>query len=325
MSTNPKPNTPDQDEIDLLAVFSKLGEFFRKAFLGLFSLIGAVLIFLLRKWYYFAVALALTVLSAYILSKATQPVYQSDMVMRANATTNQTIMASLNKLGDYARDNNFRALAKELGIGEEEAESIKGLQTFWLYDIGDDGIYDGIDVDGRYLSDTSVIKLENEFVIRIDILEPAILETIEKGLVRYLESKPYLIALNQQRLADLKVQLEQTNYEIEKLDSLQKREYFTNPDHLRQQESQIIFTSEKTVQTYHNDMFRLVRIKQDHERNLNIYSDIVTIIEGFAIPVHPDNGSINYGKRLIWYYMGLALVISVLVTFRKKIWIREKP
>jgi len=118
--------------------------------------------------------------------------------------------------------------------------------------------------------------------------------------------------------------LNQTQYEIEKLDSLQKREYYTNPDYLRQKDSQIVFTSEENVQTYHDDMLRLLTIRQQYEKDLNVYSDIVTVIEGFSIPNNPDNGYIDYGKRLIWGYLLLALLIAVLVTLRKKIWIKSK-
>jgi hypothetical protein len=325
MSADTKQNSPNQDEIDLLTLFAKLGDFLKKVFVGIVGLIGSVLIFLLRKWYYFAFAAVLTILTAFILNKAAEPFYQSDLVIRANAATNQTIMSSVDKLGAYAFDQNIEVLASELDISEEDAVKIKGLETFWLYDIGDDGIYDGIDYNGRYLSDTSVSKLENEFVIQIKILDPAILNSIEKSLVNYLESKPYLISLNKQRLAELEATLDQTSYEIEKLDSLQKREYYTNPDHLRQQESQVVFTSEKTIQTYHNDMFRLLRRKQECERDLNIYSDVVTVIEGFSIPLNPINGTVKYARKLIWYYLGLALVVAILVTFRKKIWIPEKP
>ena len=320
MSSNSRNNNPNQDEIDLITLLVKMGEFFKRAFMGLVNLIGSVLVFLIRKWYYFVVALVLTIVAAYVLNKASEPFYQSDMIIRANATTNQTIMSSLNKLGDYAADRNLDALARDLGISLDDASKIKGLETYWLYDMGKDGIYDGIDFTGRYLSDTTVAKLENEFVIRVNILDPSILEFLEKSLVNYLETKPYLISLNEQRLAELEAQLEQTNYEIEKLDSLQKREYYTNPDHLRQQESQVIFTSEKTVRTYHNDMFKLLELKQECERDLNIYSDVVTVIESFAIPKNPEYGSIKYGKKLVWYFMGLALVLAVLVTFRKRIW-----
>ncbi len=321
MPTNSKQNTPNQDEIDLLTLFTKLGEFLKKAFLGLVNLIGSILVFLLRKWYYFAVAVLLTILSAYILNKASEPFYQSEMVMRSNATTNQTIMSSLDKLGEYASDKNYSALAAELQLPLEDARKINSLETFWLYDIGDDGIYDGIDMDGRFLSDTSVAKLENEFVIRIGILDPAFIQTLENSLVNYLKTNPYLITLNKQRLAELEAQLKQTSYEIEKLDSLQKREYYTNPDHLRQQESQIVFTSEATVRTYHNDMFRLLELKQECERDLNIYSDVATVIEGFLIPMNPESGSIIYVKKLIWYFLGFALLLAVIVKFRKKIWI----
>jgi len=73
---------------------------------------------------------------------------------------------------------------------------------------------------------------------------------------------------------------------------------------------------------YHHDMFRLLELKQECERDLNIYNEVVTILEGFTIPVAPSNGLTLYAKYLIWYYLGLALLLSLVVTFRKKIWTR---
>ena len=320
MPANPKQNTPNQDEIDLLVLFSKLGEFIKRAFLGLFNLIISILVFLLRKWYYFLVAVILTVITGITLSKSLDSYYTTDMVIQSNAADNQTIMTSLDVLGGYAREGNYTTLSNELNISAEAARAIKDLETYWFYDIGDDGIYDGIDINKRYLSDTSVVKLEDEFDVRAIIYDTQYLKDIENGLVHYLESNPLFDALNKQRISDLHGKISQTQYEIEKLDSLQKREYYTNPDELRQKDGQIIFTSEKNVQTYHNDMFRLLSLKQNYERELNIYPDVVTVVEGFSSPVKPENGTINYIKKVAWFYIGLALLLAVIITFRKKIW-----
>jgi len=322
MPANSKPNTPNQDEIDLLTLFTKLGEFLKKAFLGLVSLIGSILVFLLRKWYYLLIAVVLTVISALILDNITEPQYSTDLIMRSNATTNQPIMASVNKLGDYAGSGNYEALSEELNLSLEVAGTIKGFETYWYYDIGEDGIYDGLDTEGRYLSDTSVVKVDNEFVIRLEISDPGIVRIIEEGLLDYLETNPLLNALNKQRLSDLEAQLNQTQYEIEKLDSLQKREYYTNPDELRQKDGQIVFTSEKTVQTYHNDMFRLLTMKQEYERELNVYGGVVTIQESFSVPSKAENEAIHYAKKILWFYLGLAVILAVIITYRKKIWTR---
>jgi len=323
MPANSKQNTPNQDEIDLVTLFSKLGEFIKKAFLGLFNLIISILIFLLRKWYYFFIAVVLTVVTAIAINKSVDSYYSTDLVLRSNATDNQTIMASLDKLGGYAREGNYTTLSNELNISMEEASAIKDLETYWFYDIGDDGIYDGIDIEKRYLSDTNVVKVEDEFVVRATIYDPEFLKDIESGLVRYLESNPLFDAINKQRLSDLQGKISQTQYEIEKLDSLQKREYYTNPDDLRQKDGQIIFTSERPVQTYHTDMFRLLSLKQNYEKELSIYPDVVTVVEGFSSPVKPENGTINYAKKAVWFYLGLALLLAVIITFRKKIWISK--
>ena len=167
--------------------------------------------------------------------------------MRSNATHNQPIMSSLNKLGEYANANNHTALSNKLNLSLEDASKIKGLKTYWYYDIGGDGIFDGIDTKGQYISDTSVVTIDSVFAVHTEIYDPEILEKLEKGLVDYLDANPFLKALNEQRLLNLEAQLIQTDYEIAKLDSLQRREYFTDTDQLRQKEGQVVFTSEKTV------------------------------------------------------------------------------
>lgn len=320
MPTNSKQNNSTQDEIDLISLFMKLGEGIKKAVIWFINFIGTILVFLLRKWYYFFIALILTVVSAFILKNISEPYYTSDLIMRSNATHNQPVMASLNKLGDYASGGNYDALSKALKMSKEDVSKLKGIETFWYYDIGGDGIFDGLVTDNNVLADTSVVKIDSVFLLRASVFDPAILENLEANLVEYLGANPFLKALNEQRLSDLEARLDQTKYEIEKLDSLQKREYYTNTDDLRQKEGQIVFTNDKTVRTYHADMFGLLQIEQDCERDLNIYKDVVTIIEGFTIPVNPDNGVILYAKKLVWFYLGLALLVAGVVTFRKTIW-----
>lgn len=322
MPTELKHNSSNQEEVDLLYLFIKLGEFIKKSIRGLIKYIGVVLVFLLRKWYYFAIAATLTAISALILNSISPSYYSTDLIIRSNAAHNQPIMSSLNKLGKYANARNFAALSTEINLDIEDASAIKSLQPFWYYDIGGDGIFDGIDTEGRFLSDTNVVIIDSVFVLHATIYDPNILMSLEEGLVHYLEANPFFEALNKQRLSDLDALLKQTEYEIAKLDSLQKREYYTNPDDLRQKDGQIVFTSEKVVRMYHSQMFQLLQLKQDCERDLNLYKDVVTVLEGFTEPVEPENGTTYYAKKLVWFYLGLALLLAVIITFRKKIWVR---
>jgi len=323
MATDSKPNKQNPEEIDLLYLFIKLGEFIKRSVLSLIRFIGSILVFFLRKWYYFAIAIILTVISAFVLSKVTDSYYHSHLVLRSNAAHNQPIMSYLDKLGEYATAKNYSALSKELKMSIEDAGALKALETFWYYDIGEDGIFDGIDTDRKFLSDTSITMVDSVFSVRVEVYNSDILEPLEKGMVDYLEAIPFLNALNNQRLSDLGAQLSQIEYEIEKLDSLQKREYYTNSDDLRQKEGQIIFSSENDVRIYHGHMFGLLKLKQECERDLILYKDVVTLLEGFSEPVEPDNDTVQFAKKLIWGYLGLALFIAVIVTFRKKIWIQE--
>jgi len=320
MPSDSKQNTPNQEEIDLLYLFLKLGEFIKKSVLELVKFIISILIFLLQRWYFIAIAIFLAILSAFILDKTSDPYFQSHLTLRSNATQNQPIISYLDRLGEYAGEQNHAALAEELNISIEEANEIKGIDAYWYFDIGNDGIFDGLDVDREFLSDTSIVKIDSVFNISAKVYEPDVLGNLENGLMYYLENNSFLKSLNKQRIANLEAQANQIEYEIEKLDSLQKREYYTNQDDLRQKEGQIVFTSENEVRMYHFQMFQLLKLKQDCERDLNIYGGVVTLLEGFSNPLKPENGIVQSVKKIIWYYLGFALILAAIIKFRRKIW-----
>ena len=320
MATDSKPNSKNPEEIDLLYLFVKMGEAIKKYTLAFFRLLGTILVYLLRKWYYLAMALVLTVISAVILSNVIKPHFQSDMVLRFNDKNSQVIISSLNKLGEYANDHNSPRLSEVLNIDQESADGIKNIETFRYFDIGKDGLLDGIDTEGKYLSDTSVATIDSLIVVRAYVTDPESLKELEDGINFYLESNPFLVASNKQRLSFLAEMIAQTNYELEKLDSLQKKEYYRITDETRLKEGQLVFTNERDVKLYHNQMFSLLELKKEYEKDLSIHPDIVTVLDGFMINTEPVNNAIKYLKDLIWVYLGLGLLLSLVVTYRKEIW-----
>ena len=320
MSADSKQKTPQQDEINIIDLFLLLGDFLAKLFRGLMNLLKFILVFLLKKWYYCALVLILTILSGLILSNVLDSYYHSDLVIRSNTPNSQVIISSLNKVGNYAQERNATALSDELNMSPEDASSIKGIEVLWYYDIGDDGIFDGVSSDISILADTNIVLVDSLIIVHAQVYSPSIFKNLETGVITYLNSNPFLVASNQQRIAELEAILNQTDYEIEKLDSLQKREYFTQANDMRLKEGQLVFTNEKTIRLYHNEMFHLLDLKQETERDLGIYQNIVTVVEEFTTPIEPDNGTIYYSKKLVWFFLGIALFISLIITYRKKIW-----
>lgn len=321
MSSDSKNKSDHQEEINILDLFVLIGKFFEKIFRGLVDIIRLLLLAILSKWYYFVIALALTVISAIILNSVLDSYYQSDLTIRVNNENNQVIQSSLNKVGDYANENNNTALSKELNLSPEDASSIKEIEVLWYYDIGKDGNFDGVSSDVSILLDTNIVKVDSLLIIRTKILDPLIISELTAGLIEYFNNNSFLRAVNQQRIAALEATLIQTNYEIEKLDSLQKKEYYIDENEMRLKEGQLVISTEKTIRLYHNDIFRLIELKQNIERDLSIYGSIVTIIEDFSVPIEQENGIKYYALKLLWFFLGVALLFSLLVTFRKKIWI----
>jgi len=139
MANDPENKSSNQGEIDLLYVFVKLGELIRRTITNLFKYAGLALLFLLRKWYYFAIAILLTLGSAWLINRSSDSFYRSSLDMRSNVISNQPIMSRIDQLGVYANTKNYSALSKWLGLTPEESQNIKQIETYWYYDIDDDG------------------------------------------------------------------------------------------------------------------------------------------------------------------------------------------
>ena len=76
------------------------------------------------------------------MNKTSDPYYQSNLTLRSNAISNQQIILTLERMGEYADEQNYTALSKELKLSIDQASQVRSLESFWFYDIDKDGIFE---------------------------------------------------------------------------------------------------------------------------------------------------------------------------------------
>ncbi|MDZ7738441.1 MAG: hypothetical protein U5K32_05105 [Bacteroidales bacterium] len=125
--------------------------------------------------------------------------------------------------------------------------------------------------------------------------------------------------MNEVRLDNLREIIEQTGNEVEKLDSLQKKEYFKLEDVTRLREGQLVFTNDPEIKLFHEDLLTLVRNRQASQMELTIHDNIISVLEDFTETQLPANNAVYYAKTVVPVLIVIAYLLALYITFRKKI------
>jgi len=307
------------DEIDLLQLFKSFGDFIARMFKGLFNAILQFIIFSISKWLYLLTAVIIGLAFSYFFQKVQQDFYYSDLVLKSNAVQNQEMISYINRLENLTSEENYSVLASSLNIAEEDAKHIGNIRAYWFVDKNKDGIVDEADINNKFLADTSVNKIGWRFGVRATVTDPQVFEKVTPGIEQYVNSNDYFKKMNEARIDDLTEIINQIGLEVDKLDSLQKKEYFQLEDETRLREGQLVFTNDPEIKLFHEDLLDLVRTRQVSHRELTIHHNIISLLEDFTVTQRPINSATYYAKKVVPVLIVLAYLLALFVTFRKKI------
>ena len=307
------------DEIDLVHFFRNIGNSIVKFFKFLLKTILQFTIFSIRKFIYLISAIILGIVVSYSMSKFQTDFYISDLVLKSNAVENQELIFYINRLTNLTSEANYSVLANTLDISEEDAQCISNIKAFWFVDFFKDGLIDGPDYKDKYIRDTNVVKVNSKFGVRITVTDPTLFNRLTTGIIRYVESNEYFQSMNEMRLELLKEIIDQTELEIEKIDSLQKVEYFRTNEETRLNGGQLVFTNDPEVKLLHRDLLNLLRDKHRQQTEMEIHNEIVTIIENFITTQRPVNNILYYARKIIPLFIVIAYILAVFFFYRKEI------
>ncbi|MDX9929241.1 MAG: hypothetical protein RBS37_05250 [Bacteroidales bacterium] len=321
MSKSEKKAEPRNDEIDLIDLFNRMGKSLGRGFKALGRASLHIIAFLFRKWLWLGISILLGIALAFIIKFSTERLYTSDITLRSNAIRNADMIEYINKLHTFCREENYAELAAAMAVPEERIRFVKDIRAYWVIDMGSDFIPDHVDFRNNHdVLDTINIRMQDRFVIRVKISGPQELSSIRDGIIRFVHKNDFFQQQNELRLQQNKILLSRFGYEIEQLDSLQKVKYFEESRRLMPGEGgQMIFLQDYKTQLLHDDIYLLYQRQQDVERQMTIYSDLITLLSDFTPPARPENGALYYGKRVIPAIFLLTAIILLLIDNRQKI------
>lgn len=327
MSDIPETKNVNNDEIDLLDLFRRMGKTLNRWFRALGRAFIISFFFLFKRWLPLSIAVIAGAFISYFLKSTSDSFYTSDMVLRNNLSQNRRsgitaeIIGSVNKLHLYCKEKNKEELKSLLSEDSESVENIIDISAYWIIDKNKNGIPDYVDYDDNHnVYDTTNIRMQDRFDIRVKIRSPQKLAELRKHIISYINNDSLFQERNIVRLEQDKALLTRYNYDISQLDSLQKVKYFEETRNIAPKSGgQIIFMQEQKTQLVYPDIYDLFSRKLGIETDLTLYSQVVTVLSDFSLPTIRENGTIYYAKKIIPFFFCLTLLVLILLANRRKL------
>lgn len=337
-------NKNTSQEIDLIELFSRMGNGIGNLFTKLFNLISNIFLWLFNAG---VVSLKfglknspIIILFAFLgfafgkyTVKKSEPYFRTNATIQTFTINSSNLIEYTNKLTEIAKNQDSLALAQLLDINTSEASSIKSIEAFWLIDKNQDGVADEIDYENEFEPDTITNwqKINNRFLVQLLIYNPEYVHIIQDKFDAYLHTYPRLEQLTNVKKQNLESEIKRISKEIETLDSLKNYEYFVKNKELMEKTfgvlplDKILLTStpekEEPTRLLHEVSLSLEDMLQKNISLLELETEPFRFISKFVKvnnPVNIDKEE-KVSLKLIVAGAVLGILISLLIRKRKNV------
>jgi len=310
------------EEIDLLELFQRMGKSIRKGINWVINLIYQIFLLILRKRNWIAIFTIIGTAIGLLLFSLVTPSFESVMVARSNATQNTLVVDAIKNLSALCTQRNYNELARMIGTSTQNAAAIKSIGAFYGIDINADGQMDYIDYNNSFKAkkgDSTLLRLPGQFYVKITVMNEKVYPILTNGIKNFIAKDPFIAENNLIRKQQTSDMINSYNLEIKKLDSLQKSYYFTQLTQ-RAGNGQMLFLNEKEVKLFHRDVLALVKEKQSLERSLLVDPDPITVVQDFTPLNKVNNPWTKYVKLFGISFAFMGLFIGVFWEYKRNIW-----
>ena len=308
-------------EIDLIDLLERFFNWLGRAFVQLGILCKNAVLwiikFLIRNWLLYVCACILAIGSTFYKSTSQPPYYDCSMrleCMCVNASY------AINRVNEW----NYK-----IGLSDSISKQIRHVDASYLLDYNGDGNADAVEeYNSQAMKDTTYaytrMRMAHTFDINVEIFlakDSTILDSVRNAILAYLYDDKWIQEQNVLWQRESKNRISRLDKEIEILDSLQKKEYFSKNDKKFgvERDGSFLMISEKDKRLYHSDLISLTNSKLAIEHQL--YDDLFKIVKDISIPVSPVNTVKQNAKHSFKYILVLATIVIFIFDRRK--WIKS--
>jgi len=308
-------------EIDLLELFSTIGQGIKNAFTSLLKGVIFLIVFGIKRAHWLALFAIAGGLVGYLMFSSTQRFYSSDLIAQPNGISAVDMVQYINDLNRFTKKNNTIALSNALDLPDTIAKKIKSIEAFHYIDVNKDEIGDFVDFLHSYNAKDTNLAIDNQrFFLQVEVYDNKTFSSVKNGIFSYVEKNPYLIELNEIRKSELEELISSIGYEISKLDSLQNVDYFKNNNRLgTSNDNNFMLLSEKEKPMYYKDKMYLTHQKQYYLKELKMATAPLTIIKDFTPLTMEENPKGSYIIKFGFWFGVIGYLVLLLFNKRKNL------
>lgn len=235
----PKNNNNKSEEVDLLVffnlignAFSKVYSFFERIVLTVYRVVISILqhLFDNAKWY--AIGLVLSFVLGYVLDNSKDKVYGANMFINTNFNSSRQVYENIKNLNQQAAiDKDYKSIASQLKITEEEASQINGffiepdldentqVEMYIKYKSELDSVARAQSTFNDYVEGLNNYSFNNH-KIGVSSKNKNIYKVLKNNFVNSIRQNPYLDTLKLANLNNIKARIKDINRQVSVLDSL---------------------------------------------------------------------------------------------------------
>ncbi len=291
--------TKNNDEIDLIEVFSKSANWFKKV-------CNSIIMFFIRNFIRLSIFILIGIGIAFANYFSTKRYYNTEMILQTNAVSSADMINYLNTFDIKSFNKN-------------NSNSLKDIKAYYIIDINKDGQPDYVEY--KNITDTAVTnrRMKNKVDILISVYKNSSIDSIKDTILSFITKNKYFQKVNNLRINQLNNLISKTNVELQKLDSVESINYFYKNPYEKSNEKNMIILNEKDVKLFHNDILTLYKRKQSYKKQLALYKDIVTVTQDFTPIIKAKNSLTKKLKNFIIILFCIGLVYSIIIDQRKNL------
>ena len=243
-----------------------------------------LLFFAFKQWKILAVAVLAIGIYTVVAFKSQDAQYEARMIVRSNALETTQMKSFFDNFAVLVNNDMLseEKIKEKTGLNEVQCEDVVSVNTYFCIDNDRDGVMDEVDVAHKLKSSDDKLDSLN-LCVKVVFANVDVLDEVKESLIYYLNTTPYVIKMNEARLAQQTKRRLFILNEIGMLDTIQKRAYGESEEASSLIRRGGVVVDNRRVLEIYEDKDILWERYEIIEKELNAFVDPITVVEDFVI------------------------------------------
>lgn len=309
-------NNKELGLIDILQVF---GQWIVSALKTMVDWGMYLLFFAFKQWKILLTAVVAIAIFTVVSYKMQDAQYEANMIVRSNAMETTQMKAFFDNYSSLLHNSilSDAKVKEKTGLTGDQCNEILSMNTFYCVDDDRDGVMDQVDQGGKLKSSDENLDSLN-LCVKVRFANVEVLDEVKESLIFYLNNTPYVVTMNEARLAQQAKRKEFVLNEINLLDTIQKRAYGESEAASSMLRRGGVIVDNRRILEVYEDKDILWERYEDLVKEIGFFTEPITIVEDFVIQKTAVNTLTSMLKKNIILGGFVVYVFLLLVMYVRR-------